>query len=164
MTHPALYQAFAQYNRKMNERVYEICSKIPDEERKQDRGAFFKSIHSTLNHLIFGDRAWMNRLADKEYPLGEIGSDFFDSFDVMDEARRDLDADICQWVEELTEEWLLSDLEWTTLMGGGRRVQPRWLLVSHMFNHQTHHRGQLSTLLTQAGHDIGVTDLPRLVL
>ncbi len=164
MTHPAQYQAFAQYNLVMNQGIFEICAAIPDNERKQDRGAFFKSIHSTLNHLIFGDRAWMNRLAEKNYSLAEIGHDLFDSFDQMAEVRRSLDADICQWTAGLTDKWLLADMTWTTLLDGTTRVQPRWLLASHMFNHQTHHRGQLSTLLNQAGYDMGITDLPRLVL
>jgi len=164
MTHPALYQSFAQYNQIMNQRIFEICAGISDTERKQDRGAFFKSIHSTLDHIIFGDRAWMNRLADKNYKLAAIGSDLFDDFEGMAEVRISLDVDICQWTAELSEEWLLADMTWTTMLDGSVRTQPRWLLTSHMFNHQTHHRGQLSTLLNQAGYDVGITDLPRLVM
>jgi len=164
MTLPASYQAFAQYNQKMNQRIYEICSGIPDDERKQDRGAYFKSIHNTLDHLVLGDRAWMNRLADKNYTLVKIGSELFDDFDEMAEVRIGLDADICQWTEGLSEEWLSIDMTWTASLDGVERTQPVWLLVSQIFNHQTHHRGQLSTLLNQAGHDVGITDLPRLVM
>ena len=164
MTLAAQYQAFAQYNQIMNQRVYEICSGIPDEIRKQDRGAFFKSIHRTLDHLILGDRAWMNRLSDKTYTIVKIGDDLFDDFDEMARARVDLDSDICQWTSTLTDDWLSSELTWTTTIDGTQRTQPHWLLVSQIFNHQTHHRGQLSTLLNQAGYDIGVTDLPRIVM
>jgi uncharacterized damage-inducible protein DinB len=163
MTHAALYQAFAQYNQKMNRRIYEICSTLPDSERKQDRGAFFKSIHRTLDHLILGDRAWMSRLSEKNYPLVKIGDDLFDDFDEMAKARIDLDTDICQWTTEMTDQWLMTELTWTTTIDGSVRTQPHWLLVSQIFNHQTHHRGQLSTLLSQVGHDLGVTDLPRVV-
>jgi len=164
MTFPALYQTFAQYNQTMNQRIFGVCSKISDDDRKQDRGAFFKSVHSTLDHLILGDRAWMNRLADKDYRLTEIGCDLFDDFEEMAKDRIVLDADICQWTAEMTEKWLVSELTWTTTIDGSKRTQPRWLLVSHMFNHQTHHRGQLGTLLNQMGYDVGVTDLPRLVM
>jgi len=164
MTLPAQYQAFARYNQIMNQRVYEICSGISDEIRKQDRGAFFKSIHRTLDHLILGDRAWMNRLSDKTYTIVKIGDDLFDDFDEMARARVDLDSDICQWTSTLTDDWLSSELTWTTTIDGTQRTQPHWLLVSQIFNHQTHHRGQLSTLLNQAGYDIGVTDLPRIVM
>jgi len=164
MTHLALYQAFAQYNQIMNHRIFEICSGISDDERKQDRGAYFKSIHGTLDHLILGDRAWMNRLDNKDYALVKIGCELFDDFDEMAAARIDLDADICQWTARLTEEWLSTTMAWTASLDGIERTQPVWLLVSQIFNHQTHHRGQLSTLLNQVGHDVGITDLPRLVM
>ncbi len=158
------YQAFAQYNQTMNQRIFEICAEISDDDRKQDRGAYFKSIHGTLDHILLGDRAWMNRLAAKEYPLVKIGCELFADFDEMAKARIDLDTDICQWTADMTDEWLLTDLTWTTTIDGTQRTQPHWLLVSQIFNHQTHHRGQLSTLLNQAGYDVGVTDLPRLVM
>jgi len=164
MTHLALYQAFAHYNQIMNQRIYEICSEIPDEMRKQDRGAYFNSIHGTLDHIVLGDRAWMNRLADKNYPLVKIGNELFTDFDEMAKTRIGLDADICQWTEGLTEEWLATPMAWTASLDGVERTQPVWLLVSQIFNHQTHHRGQVSTLLNQAGHDVGITDLPRLVM
>ncbi len=104
MTLSVQYQAFAQYNQIMNQRIYEICSGIPDDQRKQDRGAYFKSIHATLDHIILGDRAWMNRLAEKDYPLVKIGCELFDDFDEMAKARIDLDADICQWAQGLNDD------------------------------------------------------------
>ena len=163
MTLPAQYQAFAQYNQIMNEKLYAICMDIPDSERKLDRNAFFKSIHRTLDHLILGDRAWMNRLAAKNYNLVAIGDDLFDDFDEMHKARIELDTDISHWTESLTDEGLNTEMTWTASLDGVERTQPTWLLVSQIFNHQTHHRGQLSTLLSQAGYDLGITDLPRLV-
>jgi uncharacterized damage-inducible protein DinB len=109
----------------MNERLYELCAGLPDTERQRDRGAFFKSVHSTLNHLLYGDRAWMSRFTGRDLGWREPA-------------------------DELTY----------TRIDGRTRTLPAWLLVAHMFNHQTHHRGQLTTLLSQLGVDPGATDLP----
>lgn len=163
MTQPTLYQAFADYNQQMNAQLYEICATMPDDQRKLDKGAFFKSIHSTLDHLLLGDRAWMNRLSNSDYTLAKIGVDLYGNFDELAKARAQMDSDIITWVNTLDAEWLASDLVWTSSFENTPRTQPRWLLLSHMFNHQTHHRGQLSTLLNQAGYDLGVTDLPRFI-
>ncbi len=164
MSHPVLYQAFADYNRIMNERIYEICAGLTEEQRREDRGAFFKSIHSTLDHILLGDRVWMNRFCGGSHALNPIGKDLFDDFGDLSTARAQMDGDICVWSKELTADWLSADMSFSSFFESFERTQPRWLLVSHMFNHQTHHRGQLSTLLNQAGYDVGVTDLPRLVM
>ena len=81
MPKPELYRALAAYNRAMNARVYEVCAGIPDAARRADRGAFFKSIHGTLNHLLYGDRALMNRLAGTAFDLAPVGEDLYESFD-----------------------------------------------------------------------------------
>lgn len=161
MSSPALYQSFAAYNRAMNDAVYAVCAEITDAERKADRGAFFKSVHGTLNHLIFGDHAWMNRFDGGDRSV--LGADvpLYEDFDEMRAARAALDDEIAAWTETLTGEWLAEEVEWHSRIDDTMRTQPRWLLVSHMFNHQTHHRGQLTTLLTQMGYDVGVTDLTR---
>jgi len=155
-----LYQTFARYNQWMNEKVYAVCAGIDDHERKRDRGAFFRSIHSTLNHLLFGDRAWLGRFTGKPYELAPMGVDLYDDFQELRMARVAMDEDILAWTAGLTEAWLRDDLTWTSGVDGTPRSRKRWLLASHMFNHQTHHRGQLTTLLCQQGHDVGPTDLP----
>ena len=163
MSTPALYQAFARYNRAMNDAVYAVCADIPDAERKADRGAFFKSVHGTLNHLMFGDHAWMNRYDGGSRPTPGTGVNLYSDFDEMRAARETLDDEITAWAAALTDSWLSEIVEWTSRTDGLTFNQPRWILVSHMFNHQTHHRGQLTTVLTQMGHDVGVTDFPKLV-
>lgn len=157
----------AAYNRWMNERVYAACAPIPDAERKRDRGAFFKSIHGTLNHLLFGDRAWLGRFlgADRNDPSGRFYAPrtdaiLFEDFDALRAERAWLDEEIARWAAGLTETWLAADFTWTSGIDGKTRTFPAWLLVTHMFNHQTHHRGQLTTLLSQLGIDPGATDLP----
>jgi uncharacterized damage-inducible protein DinB len=163
MTTPDLYQAFARYNRAMNRAVYDVCAGIPDAERKADRGAFFKSVHGTLNHLMFGDNAWMNRFDGGDRPAPGTGIELFSDFDEMRRARDTLDGEIEAWAGGLTGDWLAEQVTWTSRTDDLTFTQPRWILVSHMFNHQTHHRGQLTTVLSQMGHDVGVTDFPKLV-
>jgi uncharacterized damage-inducible protein DinB len=155
-----LYRTFARYNQWMNEKVYTVCAGIDDAERKRDRGAFFRSIHGTLNHLLFGDRAWMGRFTGKRYEIKPNGVDLYDDFEALRAARIEMDQDILDWTADLTEEWLAGELHWTSGLDGQTRTRPRWMLVSHLFNHQTHHRGQLTTLLCQLGYDVGATDLP----
>ena len=155
-----LYGAFATYNQWMNEKLYATCADIDDDTRKADRGAFFGSLHSTLNHLLFGDRAWMGRFTGKAYTLAPMGADLYADFDELRSERAAMDRDILDWTAGLTDDWLQGDLTWVSGADNIERSRPRWICVSHMFNHQTHHRGQAHCLLTQLGHDIGPTDLP----
>ena len=157
---PALYQRMAAYNAWMTDKAYAAAGRLSDAERKADRGAFFRSVHSTLNHLLFADRAWMGRFTGKSYEIRGMGVDLYEAFDELKRAHSEMCRDISVFADQLTPEWLAGTLEWTGVTNPVPRSRPRWLLVTHMFNHQTHHRGQLSTLLTQAGQDIGVTDLP----
>ena len=155
------WQLLAEYNAWINGRLYETCGTLSDEERRRDRGAYFKSIHSTLNHILWGDRAWMSRFTAKTYsPPVPIGTDLFADFDELRNAREAMDAEIRQWAAALTEEWLQAPYTFVSQVYQVTRIQPAWVYVTHMFNHQTHHRGQLTTLLSQMGIDPGITDIP----
>ena len=151
----------ATYNAWMNEKVYAACSTLSDEQRKQDRGAFFKSIHGTLNHLLWADRAFVVRLLELNQPITGKPSDIlFEDFAAMQAERTRLDAMITDWAEQMAEGRLSEHHELVSIVYRRRRRTPRYLLAVQMFNHQTHHRGQLTTLLTQLGVDVGSTDLP----
>ena len=150
----------AQYNQWMNQRLYGLCGTIPDDERKRDRGAFFKSIHSTLNHIMYGDLAWLSRFTGDPPQVPALEVDLYDDFVALRSAREALDRRILQWASTLTDEWLRLALTYTSKVDGKVRTVPHWVLVTHMFNHQTHHRGQATTLLSQMGLDVGATDLP----
>jgi uncharacterized damage-inducible protein DinB len=156
------YVTMADYNQWMNQRLYALCAEISDETRKADAGAFFKSIHGTLNHLLYGDRAWMGRFTQRSFDLPNIGQDLYDNFDELRHARDEMDREICTWARTLSSDWLSQPFTFTSAVDGQSRTRPTWLLVTHLFNHQTHHRGQLTTLLSQLGHNPGVTDLPAL--
>ncbi|MDB4975815.1 MAG: DinB family protein [Myxococcaceae bacterium] len=149
-----------EYNGWMNDKVYTLCATFPDAERKLDRGAFFKSIHGTLSHLLWADRANLTRLLSWDLPFGKPSDILFDEFDALWLERKRLDTVLLEWAEGLTEGALATTIEMRSVTYQRRRRMPLQLLVVQMFNHQTHHRGQLTTLLSQLGHDVGSTDLP----
>lgn len=153
------YETMAEYNQWMNQKLYAICAEIPDEKRKENLGAFFKSIHGILEHILFGDRAWMGRFTGQPF-AGKIGQDLYSNFDELRQQRELMDIQIIEWSKKLSPEWLDQMFEYTSIVDGKTRILPTWILVTHMFNHQTHHRGQLTTLLSQLGYDPGITDLP----
>lgn len=160
MIDPHYCQVMANYNAWMNQKLYALCSEISDAERKRDRGAFFQSIHGTLNHLLYGDRAWLGRFTGQSYNLKGLGEILYDDFDKLQQARSQMDQDLLAWTQQISVEWLRSPFEYTSRVDRQTRILPTWVLVAHLFNHQTHHRGQLTTLLSQMGYDPGVTDLP----
>jgi uncharacterized damage-inducible protein DinB len=149
----------ARYNRWMNERLYECCARLPDAQRKEDVGAFFKSIHGTLNHLLLADRIWMGRFTGAPFAATSLAAELHADFSELQRERAATDAAISAWVASLSEEDLAGTLSYTSIVNPAPREQPLWFALAHFFNHQTHHRGQLTTLLFQRGIDPGVTDL-----
>ncbi len=149
----------ARYNRWMNGRLYECCARLTDAQRKEDVGAFFKSIHGTLNHLLVADRLWLGRFTGAPFAVASLDAQLYSGFDELRHERALTDEAISSWVASLTEESLAGDLHYTTMVNPAPRTRPLWFAATHFFNHQTHHRGQLTTLLSQRGIDPGVTDL-----
>ena len=161
MITPAYVRTMAAYNAEMNRRLYAAASRLTDEARRQQRGAFWGSIHGTLNHLLWADRMWMSRLAG--WPKPEFGlkqsAGMVEDFAGLEALREATDADLSAWAEQVNDVWLGADQTWFS--GSAQRTlsQPRTLLVAHLFNHQTHHRGQVHAMLTAAGEQTGDTDL-----
>lgn len=152
-------QLMATYNDWMNTRLYSLCASLSDEELSKDRGAFFKSIYSTLNHIAYGDLAFLSRFTGAPSVVPEPGVDLFGTFSRLRAEREALDERILRWSVSLSTAWLAEPLTYTSKIDDRARTIPKWVLVAHMFNHQTHHRGQVSTLLSQMGLDIGPTDI-----
>jgi uncharacterized damage-inducible protein DinB len=150
----------AEYNVWMNERLYALCERLDDAERRAERGAFFGSIHATLNHLAFGDLAALSRFTGDPPKVPPLGVDLYPDFAALHAARVALDRRIAAWAATVNAQWLAGTLTYTSVVDGRTRTLPRWALAAQMFNHQTHHRGQITTLLSQMGHDIGATDIP----
>jgi uncharacterized damage-inducible protein DinB len=153
-------QTLARYNEWMNSRLYALCAKLPETELRADRGAFFGSVYATLNHIAYADLAFLARFTGEPKIVPELGADLFGTFAALRGERERLDQRLLDWTRALAPEWLTGDLTYVSKVDGATRTRPRWLLVTHLFNHQTHHRGQITTLLAQRGLDVGSTDLP----
>jgi uncharacterized damage-inducible protein DinB len=159
MITPQYVRALSAYNAEMNRRVYGAAGRLTDEARRQDRGAFFGSIHGTLNHLLWADQNWMSRFAGwpKPHKPGSESSTLIDDFGEMQALRLAIDSAIVTWAGDVTEEWLAGDLTWFSGIALREMTAPRVVTLIHMFNHQTHHRGQTHAMLTAAGEDTGDT-------
>ena len=153
-------QTFARYNAWMNSRLFALCATLPDLELHADRGAFFKSIHATLNHIAYADLAFLSRFTGTPAEAPPLGVDLFGGFAALRLEREAIDRRLIEWTATLDDGWLAAPLTYTSKVDGATRTRPRWMLLAHVFNHQAHHRGQVTTLLAQQGLDIGSTDLP----
>jgi len=158
----AYARMMTRYNRWMNQRLYAHCAGLSDAARKQDCAAFFKSIHGTLNHLLYGDLAWLYRFTGRTLEGLDPRAGLYDDFADLSRRRAELDEELIAWAESLDAHWLAADFSYYSQAYGQRFTRPAWTLLVHLFNHQTHHRGQLTTLLSQFGIDPGITDLPML--
>lgn len=167
----AHYKLMARYNRWMNDRLYVAAAALTDDARKRDLRAFFRSVHGTLNHLLLTDRIWLGRLygdparfqsrspSGTPIPVTSLDQELYADFAELRTERARTDSDFLAYAEALTADVLASSLAFRSVINPTPRVQPLWAALSHIFNHQTHHRGQVTTLLSQLGADPGVTDL-----
>lgn len=164
-----LLRLLASYNTWMNAKLYKAAGELTADELAEDRGAFFGSVFRTLNHIAVADRIWLRRFAEhpsqpevlapvRALPLPKsLDEILFPDLDQLSAHRAMLDAVIERWVGGLTDADLNQTLRYTNSKGAqAKRLSG---LVLHFFNHQTHHRGQATTLLSQFGKDVGVTDL-----
>lgn len=154
-------QTLARYNRWQNRSLYEAADAAGEAARRAERGAFFGSIHATLAHLLWADYIWFARLDGWEKPAGGIAESarFVATWADLEAMRRIADARIVRWAEGLAPGALEGELAWWSGAAGREVRRPRALLVLHVFNHQTHHRGQVHAMLTAAGARPGDTDL-----
>jgi uncharacterized damage-inducible protein DinB len=152
------FQRLSQYNQWMNEQLYFVCESISDEIRKADRGAFFGSIHGTLNHILLADKLWLGRFQHQPFEVRSLDQELYADFAELRQSRIDTDQQIEAWVNSLTDEQLAAPFKFISIAKTREFVFPLWHVAVHFFNHQTHHRGQVTTLLTQCGKNPGVTD------
>jgi uncharacterized damage-inducible protein DinB len=174
MSRTAHIGLMAAYNQWMNAKLYAAASQLPEAELTANRQAFFGSILGTLNHLVVADRIWLQRFAKHpaNYPAlapirglakpASLDQQLFSELKSLTEHRQWLDGVICTWAATLTEPELDHTLSYRNTQGVAANKE-FFSLLMHFFNHQTHHRGQVSTLLSQAGISLGVTDLLALI-
>lgn len=178
MTAPSLLtqhvRLMASYNQWMNKKVYETAGKLTAAQLAENRGAFFGSVLGTLNHIMVGDTVWMQRFAGalqghseldvvRQVPTPQsLDAVLFDDFTPLLQRRELLDETILGFASSITDAELSSILQYKN-MRGVQSSRQLFNVLMHFFNHQTHHRGQVTTLLTQCGLDVGVTDLLMLI-
>jgi uncharacterized damage-inducible protein DinB len=162
MINPPYVATMAAYNAEMNRRIYAAAGRLSDHERRLPRGAFWGSIHGTLCHLLWGDQIWMSRFDGWEKPAVPIkdSAGLFADFNQLHQTRVETDEKISAWAARVSGSWLAEDMVWYSAAASREMRMPRDFLVTHFFNHQTHHRGQAHALITAAGEQTGDTDLP----
>jgi uncharacterized damage-inducible protein DinB len=139
---------FAGYNAWCNERLYAAAAALSDADYRAERGAFFRSLHGTLNHLLVGDRIWMQRFTGKGDVPASLDAILYDDFETLRAARRAEDAAITRYIEGLSGGDLAGTIRYRTFVKPATIEQELSPALDHFFNHQTHHRGQAHALLS----------------
>lgn len=150
---------FAGYNAWANERLYDVASRLSEADYRADQGAFFKSIHGTLNHILVADRIWMHRFTGEGDMPPSLDAILYEEFEPLREARRMEDERIAAYVGGLSDADVASDIQYGTISQPAKFLQPLGSALSHLFNHQTHHRGQAHCLLTKVASEAPSLDL-----
>ncbi len=154
-------RTMARYNAWQNASLYAAADTLDEDARQADRGAFFGSIHGTLAHILWADTVWMARLSDWEAPDGGLSDSpsYGGRWPDLAGARHAADDRLAAWSDTLRLADIGGDLAWFSGALGADVARSRPLCIAHMFNHQTHHRGQVHAMLTAAGARPGATDL-----
>lgn len=146
------FRTLGQYNGWANRRLYDACAALPDVEYRKSRQAFFGSLHGTLNHIMVGDRIWLGRIEGKPWGVKSLDQVLYDDMAGLRAAREGDDERIRSIVARLSDADLGKVVSYRTVSSPQTEMAtPLHLVLGHMFNHQTHHRGQAHCLLSQAG-------------
>ena len=140
----------AEYNAWANRRLYGMARQLTDEQYRRDVGAYFKSLHGTLNHLMVADLIWMRRLTGTGDHPDNLNAIVFDDLPSLSAARQQEDQRIIRFVDSLSDAQLEEMWDYRTLNGTPWKQRRRDILA-HLFNHQAHHRGQAHAILTALG-------------
>ena len=144
------FKLFARYNRVANERLYEPCGQLSLAEYRRERQGSFGSIQALLNHILLGDRIWMSRFAGGGKTTPPLNTLLFADFADLHAARVAQDAEIEHFFGTSDGSFLVLPLRYRNSLGKDC-VEPAAEAVLHFFNHQTHHRGQVHVMLSEAG-------------
>ncbi len=145
---------FGQFNTWANQRLYAACEQVREEAVRADRGAFFRSIFGTLNHILLVDILYMDRLQGRRSGFKGLDDTLCDSLQALREAQVGQDAAYRQYLASLTDEVLTGDVTFTTLLANPQVwTVPMRVYLTNLFQHQAHHRGQVHNMLSQCGID-----------
>jgi uncharacterized damage-inducible protein DinB len=154
----AHFRSMAAYNGWANRRLYDAASRLSDAAYRSDRGAFFGSLHGTLNHILVADRIWLSRITGRGEAPTALDAILYDRLADLTVAREEEDERLATLVTRLDAAALSQPVTYRT-MKGVEFTNPLAALLAHLFNHQTHHRGQAHGLLTQLGQDAPSLDM-----
>lgn len=158
----SIFRTLARYNRIANERLYESCARISDDEYRRQRAGSFGSIHALLNHGLLADRIWMSRFSGGGKTTPPLNTVLFEDFAALRSAREQDDLAMEEFFQNVTESFLTTKLSYTNSKGIHYEEAPI-PGVLHMFNHQTHHRGQVHVMLSQCGVQPPSLDMHRIL-
>lgn len=155
----AHFDSLARYNAWANQRVYDAAAALTDAEYRADRGVFFRSMHGTLNHLLVTDRIWMQRITGRGDAPDRLDAVLFEDFSDLRAAREAEDKRIFEHITGLSEADLAGTIKYRRVSTPDIFEQPLAPALAHLFNHQTHHRGQAHAILTGFGKRAPELDL-----
>jgi uncharacterized damage-inducible protein DinB len=153
------FQMMAAYNQWANRVIYAAARQMPDEDYRLDRGAFFKSVHGTLNHILVADRIWMKRFTGEGDAPKKLDAILGEDLEKLTIEREREDKRIVDWIESMDAKGITGRFHYTTVTDMRTISQRLAPALAHFFNHQTHHRGQAHALTTGFGIDAPVLDL-----
>ena len=153
------FAMMAGYNAWCNERIYDVAAQLSDADYRADRGAFFKSVHGTLNHLLVTDRIWLKRFSGTGEAPNRLDAILFEDLAGLRAAREREDERIVGYIDGLSDADLAGRIRYKTITNPAEIEQPLAPALVHFFNHQTHHRGQVHCLLTGFGLEAPSLDL-----
>jgi uncharacterized damage-inducible protein DinB len=145
------YRMYAAYNAWANRLVYAEAGKLEDADYRRNLGAFFGSLHGTLNHLLAADRIWMKRFTGEGDAPGRLDAILHEDLAGLTASREAEDARLAAFVDSLTEERIAADFTYSPITNPATVTHPLRAALTHVFNHQTHHRGQCHAMLTALG-------------
>jgi uncharacterized damage-inducible protein DinB len=153
------FPLMARFNGWVNEHVYAAVAQLDDAKYRADCGLFFGSLHATLNHILVVDRLWTGRVEGVDRGIKTLNQILYDDLPSLGAARREEDARMVALMDRLTPTQLQETVRYGTADGKRRMEARRWDMLAGMFNHQTHHRGQIYAVLMQNGIRLPDIDL-----
>lgn len=161
MITPQYLEILALYNHWQDETLYRLCDALSAEDLQGDRGLFFGSIFNTLNHILYVDQITYKFIQTKILPPSlEPKTILYAHYGDLKTARTEFNQRLIQDSRHQDQDWLDEVFDyWSDRLQRQRRV-PRGFYYVQMFNHQTHHRSQITVELHRLGYDYGNTDLP----
>ncbi|WP_445368750.1 DinB family protein [Methylomonas sp. BW4-1] len=151
-------QLQARYSQWVNQRLYDVCANLTEDDPKRDRGVFFHSIHGTWNHLLLGDRVWLARLQGQPVPYQCLDLELYADFAELRAAQADCDQALRDWIKGLQTDDLQRRITFRSLSTGQDKELSVPIMLTALLNHKTHHRGQITALLSQCGCESGDID------